>query len=174
MTTVSLVFLSGVFCLNRNGLKGRALQPVIFLAFLAVSLWMVARIKKNNDQFLKQIQSTRGLLNELKAHKDTLFVFTNKFDDNGFYIWDTPGEYPAANIINVELVLTRSYDRILRRFQLTNLMQDIPYRNDILIAGPNLPLLHEYYLSTKGLNVRITKVDVFTYLTAYEVTAARN
>jgi hypothetical protein len=168
VTIACSIFMAGIFLL-RNGVIHSRISPFFPLLFLLSSAWMIIIIKKLNDACIKNIEITRGILTELNAHKTSLFLHTSAFNDNGFYIWDTPKQYPVTNLINKELVLTDSYLPILQRFHIKDLMASLPERADVFVAGPNLPLLKDYYLLAKGLKVNVVKAEGFKYLLVYKV-----
>jgi len=169
ITIASSMFIAGIFLLRNEKLNNSLPSPFLPLLLLLSSAWMIIRIKKTNDACIKNIEVTRGLLNELIAHKTILFIHSDEFNDNGFYIWDTPAQYPVTNLVNKELILTNSYSPVLQRFKIKDVMKSLPDNPNVFVAGPDLPLLKDYYLLNKGLHVELTKVDGFRYLRVYKI-----
>jgi hypothetical protein len=168
-TFISFMFIAALLIVKNGKISTSGLSTYVLALVLSNSVWMVIRIWKMNNANRKNIEVTRGTLAELNEHKSILFVHTNQFNDKGFYIWDTPKEYPVTNLINKELLLTNSYHPILRRFKINDLMEQLPNNPNALVAGPNPPLFEQYYLLNKGLRVQVVNVRGFKYLTAWAI-----
>lgn len=166
---IASMFLASVFLLQKIKQTSTPLQRFALALLVLACLWMLVRIKKTNDEFVREIENTRGMLDELNSHKTILFVFTNEFNDHGFYIWDTPHQRPALNLLNGELMTTDTYGPILKRFQINNIMESLPDKSNVMVAGTNLPLLEQYYSSIKGWRVKIIKIDSFKYIPAHQL-----
>jgi hypothetical protein len=130
---------------------------------------MIIRIKKENDASLNAITKTHTLLNELRKHQDSMFINTNTFYVDGFTLWDVPAYFPLKNVINKELILTNSYQPILKRFHIRNIMYSLPLNNNIFISGKNIPMLREYYREKFGWIIELKKIEEFTSIDAYQL-----
>ena len=166
-------FLSAVLCLKNINIRARQLQFTFCFLLILNIIWMVVRVVKTHYLNANNITETRSILKEIKANQNLLFINTNYFNDNGFYIWDTPLEYPLHNFINKELLITNSYQTTLDRFNIKQLMKEIPLRKDVVLSGQELPLLKEYY-KRKGLNVSIDKKEGFRNIQVFEVRISHN
>lgn len=168
---LSSIFFSAAFCFNRFKLERVSFTPLLHILLILNTGWMLVRIYKSNDANLNEIKETRALLKEISTHPQFLFVNTDMdFRDLGFYIWDTPQQYPLTNLLNKELLVTNSYYPTFERFGIRDLMQELPYRSDILLFNRVDPLLKEYYLM-QGINTELKVVPGFTTLTAYRIEA---
>jgi len=168
-TFISFMFIGALLVIKKGKIATSRFSIYVLALFLLNSAWMIIRIWKMNNANRTNIEVTRGTLAELNEHKAILFVHTNQFNDNGFYIWDTPKQYPATNLINKELLLTNSYASLLQRYHVNNLMEQLPDNPNVLVTGQIPPLLEEYYLLEKGLRVQVVKVSGFKYLTAWAI-----
>lgn len=170
MAILSSFFLSAVFCFGIEKIKKTSLTPVLLLLLLLNTAWMLLRIKKTSDINRSVMSETRALLKEISAHPRYLFVNSDKkFRDGGFYIWDTPQQYPLKNLINKELLITNSYNEVLRRFEIKDLMTELPGRDDILLFDQADLLLQEYYRVQQGMEVETVAVDGFKTIQAYRL-----
>jgi hypothetical protein len=167
-TFIAFMFIAALMVVKNGKVGTTRFSTYVVALVLLNSVWMIIRIWKMNDANRKSIDVTRGTLSELKDHNAILFVHTNKFNDKGFYIWDTPKKYPATNLVNKELLLTNSYYPILQRYKINDLMGQLPNNPNVLVAGANPPLLEQYYLN-KGLSVQVVNVSGFKYLTAWAI-----
>jgi hypothetical protein len=168
-TFISFMFVAALLVVKNGKIASTRLSIYILALVFLNSAWMIVRIWKMNNANRKNIEITRATLAELNEHKAILFVHTNEFNDKGFYIWDTPKQYPVVNLINKELLLTNSYYPILQRYKINDLMEQLPDNPIVLVAGQNPPLLEKYYLFEKGLRVHAVNVSGFKYLTAWAI-----
>jgi hypothetical protein len=174
-TLLTSVFLSAVFCAPSIKFKKKPLSLLCPFLLILNLCWMVIRLNKINYLRTNKIQLTRAQLKEISTHSEFLFINTDKeFRDRAFYIWDTPLQYPLKNLIYKELIITNSYQRTLVRFGIQNLMQELPFRSDILLFNRIDPLLKEYYWARKGIKTEILAVPGFTFLTAHKVKISQN
>jgi hypothetical protein len=168
-TFISFMFIGALLVIKNGKIATSRLSSYVLAMFLLNSAWMIIRIWKMNNVNRTNIEVTRGTLAELNEHKAILFIHTNQFNDKGFYIWDTPKQYPATNLINKELLLTNSYGSLLQRYNVHDLMEQLPDNPNVLVAGQNPPLLEKYYLLEKGLRVQVVKVSGFKYLAPWAI-----
>lgn len=170
ITLLSSVFLSAVFGIRTVAFRRTPLTlPIMVLLGFNV-FWMVRIIKMNNDVRTAKIRLTRAQLKEISTHPQYLFINTDKeFRDRAFYIWDTPSEYPLKNLIHKEQIINNSYQQVLERFHIRDLMQELPYRSDILLFNRIDPLLKEYYGQLKGINIEIIPIPGFSKLKAQQI-----
>jgi hypothetical protein len=131
---------------------------------------MFIRIYKINKQNIASIKTTRCLFKELKNNKDLLFIATNlDFNDNGYYIWDTPAEFPLNNILNKDLLITNSYKETLQHFKINNLMDDLLFKTNIILIGDTHLMLEDYYFQKFKIRIKLIPDPKFKCLDAFKI-----
>ncbi|HEV7621547.1 MAG TPA: hypothetical protein VGO09_07435 [Flavisolibacter sp.] len=163
------IFFSGIICLNKT-IKIRRSYLVLSFLLLTNCTWMFIRIYKINKQNIASINTTRCLFKELKNNKDLLFVATNlDFNDNGYYIWDTPAEFPLNNILNKDLLITNSYKETLQHFKINNLMDDLLFKTNIILIGDTHLMLEDYYFQKFKIRIKLIPDPKFKCLDAFKI-----
>jgi MFS family permease len=169
MTALASVLLSVIFCSAGVAAKKPSIVAGSLLVFLSCG-WMITRVVKKNDQNKKDISNARMLVNELNSHRDVLFV-NGANPDLYLSIWDLPIKYPILNLIYRERFITNSYHLQLQRFGITDLMKEIPVKDNIYLVGEKSSILVEYYKFLYNQTVQVKKIPGFQYIDAYRVTA---
>ncbi|MBL7748093.1 MAG: hypothetical protein JNM19_11730 [Chitinophagaceae bacterium] len=112
------------------------------IMLLALSCWMAIRLIKENSENQERYQRFLCATKELNLQADHLFIATDDaFPLNYFYIWNTPKDYPAANLLYKDRLITHSYFNTLNRFSITNLEEALVNNKKVLLVGKNLPAL---------------------------------
>ena len=169
ITIFCSIFISAIFCIRNITITKTPFVYYIICLLAIASIWRIAIIQKKNNLNIKNIHLTRSVLKELNDHENFLFINTNEFEDNGFYIWDTPKQYPLKNLITKELLVTNSYHSLLKRFKVNDVMKDLPEKRYVFTSGFNQPFFKDYYLLEQGLKVEVVKIPEFRYLEVYHI-----
>jgi hypothetical protein len=104
--------------------------------------WVGVRFIKENNLNRERHQRFLCVMSELNSHPDKLFVATDDtFPVNYFYIWNTPGQYPAANILYKDRLITHTYLQTLKKYGITNLDEAMLHNEKVLLVGSILPAL---------------------------------
>ncbi len=114
------------------------------IMLLALSCWMAVRLIKENSENKERYQRFLCATKELNQQPDHLFIATDDaFPLNYFYIWNTPKDYPAANLLYKDRLITHSYFNTLKRFSITNLEEALVNNKKVFLVGRALPALEK-------------------------------
>ena len=116
------------------------------LAILLVLLfgWIGKRLVTENEDNKNKYQRFLCANNELNMNPDRLFVATDDaFPLNYFYIWNTPKQYPAANLLYKDRLITHTYLQTLKRFGVTNLQEALLNNKNVFLLGTALPAVEK-------------------------------
>jgi hypothetical protein len=117
--------------------------PLVLVLVLLFG-WMGIRVWKENNGNKERYQRFLCAMGELNSHPDKLFVATDDaFPLNFFYIWNTPRQYPAANLLYKDRLITHTYLQTLKRFDITNLEDALVNNKKVLLPGKALPALEK-------------------------------
>lgn len=117
--------------------------PLTLVVVLLFS-WMGIRLWKENNLNKERYQRFLCAVGELNSQPDKLFVATDDaFPLNYFYIWNTPRQYPAANLLYKDRLITHTYLQTLKRFDITNLEDALVNNKKVLLLGRALPALEK-------------------------------
>lgn len=165
----SFLFLSAALALRNEQMKLNT-QTYFALALLfLITAWAIKLIHSSDAKVQKSTLRTTALLNQIQRHPKALFISTVGFDDNGFYIWNTPSQYPLENLIHKEQFLTDSYQHTLTRFQITDLVKSLPTDPNVYLLGNIMPFYKEYYQVKFGWRVEREKPDAFQHFEVYRL-----
>jgi len=168
LAIVTAIFLSGFLSLIHLSFSRLSmLTSLIF--FIAGCSWMLIRLNKISRNNSKEIATARSIVKELNSHPDILFVDAGSFFDFHFSIWDVPAKYPMRNFVYNELFFANSYRAQFARFGVSDLIREIPERNDIYLTGEGATRLIRYYRSIHGRQVQVRLVPGFQFIRAYQV-----
>jgi hypothetical protein len=122
--------------------------PVVFLAVSAG--WMGVRLIKENNLNKEKYQRFLCAMHELNAKPDKLFVATDdSFPLNYFYVWNTPQQYSASNLLYKDRLITHTYLQTLQRFNSISLEEALVNNSNVLLVGRALPALEKVFQHTK-------------------------
>jgi hypothetical protein len=117
--------------------------PLIIL-FVLLFGWMGKRLVTENEDNKNKYQRFLCATTELGMNTDKLFIATDDaFPLNYFYIWNTPKEYPAANLLYKDRLITHTYLQTLKRFRITNLQEALLNNKKVFLLGTALPALEK-------------------------------
>lgn len=120
-------------------------KPVSFLSLLllvAASAWMSIRLYKENNGNKERYNKFICAMEELRRAPDKLFVATDDaFPISYFYIWFTPAQYPAANLLYKDRLITHTYLQTLSRFSIHSLTGALIKDPRVYLLGRKLPAL---------------------------------
>ena len=168
LSILSFILLSAIICLQRIIFPKPSLIAGAILILLG-SGWMIIRLLKVNVQNEKVISQTRSLIKEFNSHPG-LFIETGPYFDFHLSIWDLPEKYPLRNLIDKGLIISNSYASQLARYGITDLMKEIPVKDNIYLVGNKVSILIEYYKLLYNQTVHVKKVPGFEYIDAYQIT----
>ena len=175
---IFLAFLTSVFVsaiLSLSGTFPQRLPMVAGIFILVLSCgWMITRIIKEDRRNKPGIANARMVIKELNRHPEILFVDAGTHFDFHISIWDTPGEYPIRNLIYNELLISNSYDQQLKRYGITDLMKEIPLKDNIYLVGEKASVLIEYYKLLYNQTVSVKKIPGFQYIDTYQIKVDNN
>ena len=124
------------------GIKKLSIPFVILFALLFG--WMGKRLVTENEDNKNKYQRFLCANNELNMNPDRLFVATDDaFPLNYFYIWNTPKQYPAANLLYKDRLITHTYLQTLKRFGVTNLQEALLNNKNVFLLGTALPAVEK-------------------------------
>lgn len=145
-----LFFLFVSLCMHlekRDSLFGETSKSILIpAAIILVSLycWMGIRVSKENEENKEKYQRFLCMVKELNKHRDSLFVATDDaFLLHYFYIWNTPAQFPAINLLYKDRLITHTYLQTLSRFGITNLDSALLYNKNVFLVGVPLPALEK-------------------------------
>ena len=145
-----LFFLVVSLCMHlekRDSIFTEASKNILIpAAIFLVSLycWMGIRVWKENEENKKKYQQFLCMVGELNKHRDSLFVATDDaFLLHYFYIWNTPKQFPARNLLYKDRLITHTYLQTLSRFGITNLDSALLYNKNVFLVGGVLPALEK-------------------------------
>jgi hypothetical protein len=173
LTFLTSVLVSAIICIADLSPQKPSLIAGSFLVVLSC-VWMTNRIIKADRQNKQGISYARAVINELNQHPDILFIDAGTLFDFHVSIWDLPEEYPIHNLIYNELFLSNSYDSQLYKHGITDLMKEIPVKNNIYLVGQKASILVEYYKLLYNQTVQVKKISGFQYIDAYQITTYNN
>jgi MFS family permease len=173
LAVLASVLLSGFICLDKVSVTNLSVKIAFFLALLCCT-WMIIRLARMSDQNKKEILYARGIIKELNEHNNILFVEVENCFDFNLSIWDVPEKYPIHNLVYYELFFTNSYKSQFARYGITDLMKEIPVRDNIYLTGQRASILTEYYWLLYNRAVRLEKVPGFQYIEAYRILPVNN
>lgn len=120
------------------------LKIPLFILFLLLFGWMGKRLMTENEDNKNKYQRFLCATNELNMNPDRLFIATDDaFPLNYFYIWNTPKQYPAANLLYKDRLITHTYLQTLKRFGITNLQEALLNNKNVFLVGTALPALEK-------------------------------
>ena len=173
LTVLASMLLSGFLCLDRVSPTDLSVKTAFFLALLSCT-WMIIRLARMSDQHKKEILYAHGVIKELHEHNNVLFVDAGSFFNFNLSIWDVPEKYPIHNFVYNELFFSNSYKSQFTRYGITDLMKEIPVRDNIYLTGQGASILTEYYWLLYNRTVRAEKVPGFQYIDAYRIRPFNN
>lgn len=164
-----ILFLQCSLLLSPTAFTKRIQLP-FFLVSLIMLLWAVKRIRFQNDTNRENNKAFICAAKEMNEHRVNIFLAT---EDNlpldYFYIWEVPAQYPLYNLIYSERMMTRTYQFTLKRFGIKDLVQELPYRSDILLTGRPMPELNDYYKTLYHINTSTIRSSQFNCLEVYRL-----
>lgn len=117
--------------------------PFVVIVLLSTA-WMGIRLVKENRVNKERYQRFLCATKELNQQPDKLFVLTDDaFPLNYFYIWNTPKQYPAANLLYKDRLITHTYLQTLQRFNISNLEEALVNNKNVFLLGKSLPALEK-------------------------------
>jgi hypothetical protein len=170
---VASILLTGLFSLSQISLAKLPSRALIFVSLLC-SLWMLVRLTRINDRNKQAIAYAREVIKELNDHKDSLFIDAGTFFNFHLSIWDVPRQYPISNFIYNELFFSNSYEAQLLKYNIDDLMKEIPLKENIYLVGNKAHLVAGYYLLLYNQTVFIEKVEGFRTIEAYKIHTGKN
>jgi hypothetical protein len=173
LTVLASVLLSGFLSLDKVSPTNLSVKTAFFLALLSCT-WMIIRLGRMSDQHKKEILYARGIIKELREHNNILFVDAGSFFNFNLSIWDVPEKYPIHNLVYNELFFSNSYKSQFARYGISDLMKEIPVRDNIYLTGQRASILTEYYWLLYNRTVRAEKVPGFQYIEAYRILPVNN
>jgi MFS family permease len=173
LTMLASVLLSAFLCLGKLFSTNLSIKIGFFLALLSCT-WMMIRFVRFNDQHKQEILYARGIIKELNEHNNILFVDAGSFFNFHLSIWDVPGKYPIHNLVYNELFLSNSYKSQFTRYGITNLMKEIPVKDNIYLTGQRASILTEYYRLLYNQTARAEKIPGFKFFDAYRIRTVNN
>lgn len=122
----------------------RALLPLLLVGLAAT--WMAVRLYRENTINRERYSGFTCALQELNQQPGKLFVATDDaFPISQFYIWNTPTQYPAANLLYKDRLITFTYRFTLQRFGITDLHMALKGDPRVHLLGKRLPALEKRY-----------------------------
>jgi hypothetical protein len=168
LTVMGSILLTGLFSLNQISLAKFTLRALIF-GSLSCSLWMLVRLTKINDSNKQSIAYARNVIKELNEHKNNLFIDAGTFFNFHLSIWDAPQRYPISNFIYNELFFSNSYEEQLVKYGLTDLMKEIPTKENIYLIGEKASFVAEYYEQLFYRPYEAIKIDGYRNFEVYRI-----
>lgn len=133
---LAMLIRSGPLSLNRRK------QWLGLVLFAVASGWMLVRLYKENEENKERRATFLCAMAQLKQHPDRLFVATDDtFPINYFYIWDTPANYPASNLVYKDRLITFTHYKTLQRYGIADLTKALGTNPNIVFVGKALPAL---------------------------------
>lgn len=168
VTVLTGIVLSAVLSLGQPFAQRRAAWTGIGLLVLS-AVWMTIRLGKISSQNKNRISMARNIITELNAHSSMLFVNAGAPFNLNLSIWDSPQKYPLHNFVYSELFYANSYHSQLERFNIKNLMEEIPISTNIFIVGQKPEPLIGYYKLLYKEKVEVQQEPGFKFMNAYRV-----
>lgn len=130
---------------NPMAVKGKSWLPWAILLLLSFG-WIGVRIFKENETNKQKHQRFLCMINELNQQPGKLFVATDDSFPLGYAsIWDRPQQYPAANLLYKDRLITHTYLQTLKRKGISNLDSALLYNKNVFLLGAALPALTVKY-----------------------------
>jgi hypothetical protein len=121
----------------------RAALLFSFLLLLSFG-WMGIKVTGENNINKERQQQFLCGVKELNQQPNKLFVATDDvFPLNYFYIWNTPNQYPAANLLYKDRLITHTYLQTLKRFGIRDLHDALLNNKNVFLLGAALPALEK-------------------------------
>jgi hypothetical protein len=131
--------------------------------------WELVRLCRIDEANRSKTVQTNCWIKTMRSHPHILFVSTdNNLLTKGYRYSNVPAQTSVLNLIDKGYFLNRCYRKTLQRFGVEDLLQELPYRTDIILVGHSLPALEEYYLS-QGLRTKLVPVPGLNCLEAYRL-----
>jgi hypothetical protein len=165
---IASIFLTGLLFLSQISFAKFPLRVLIFVSLLC-SLWMLIRLTRINDRNNQSIADARNVIKELNEHKDSLFIDAGAFFNFHLSIWDDPQRYSISNFIYNELFFSNSYTEQLVKYGITDLMKEIPIKENIYLVGKKASFVAEYYQQLFQLHCEAIKIEDYKNFEVYHI-----
>jgi len=169
---IASMLLTGLFSLSQISLAKFPSRPLIFVSLLC-SLWMLVRLTRINDSNKQAITYAREVIKELNEHKDILFIDAGSYFNFHLSIWDVPRQYPISNFIYNELFFSNSYEPQLLKYNVGDLMKEIPDKENIYLVGKKASFVAEYYQQLFQQPFEAIKIEGYKNFEVYSIRAQK-
>lgn len=130
--------------------SGKNISLIALLIIAAASVWMGIRVYKENSVNKVRYSQFLCAIKELNRDPHQLMVATDDaLPISYFYIWNTPAEYPAGNLLYKDRLITRTYLQTLKRFSITSLHTALRDSQAVYLLGKKLAALENVNDSTR-------------------------